>query len=113
MIDEQKIEKALSQFKDCSAIFLALGDTTRQKICMDLAAAGLEGINVADLSGKTILSRPAISHHLKVLKDAQIVEPIKKGTQIFYKLKLKDALIPIKALVDIVEEILTEDDSYD
>ncbi|MBR1537143.1 MAG: winged helix-turn-helix transcriptional regulator [Treponema sp.] len=113
MIDEQKIEKALSQFKDCSAIFLALGDTTRQKICMDLAAAGLEGINVADLSGKTILSRPAISHHLKVLKDAQIVEPIKKGTQIFYKLKLKDALIPIKALVDIVEEILTEEDSYD
>ena len=113
MIDEQKIEKALSQFKDCSAIFLALGDTTRQKLCMDLAAAGLEGINVADLSGKTILSRPAISHHLKVLKDAQIVEPIKKGTQIFYKLKLKDALIPIKALVDIVEEILTEEDSYD
>ena len=113
MIDEQKIEKALSQFKDCSAIFLALGDTTRQKLCMDLAAAGLEGIHVADLSGKTILSRPAISHHLKVLKDAQIVEPIKKGTQIFYKLKLKDALIPIKALVDIVEEILTEEDSYD
>ena len=88
MIDQKKLEQALDKFKLCSPIFLALGDETRQKICLDLAAAGLDGINVADLSAKTTLSRPAISHHLKVLKDAKIVEPIKKGTQIFYKLKI-------------------------
>lgn len=111
MIDPKNIDKALVEFKACSAIFLALGDSTRQKICLDLAAAGMEGINVADLSGKTILSRPAISHHLKVLKDAGIVEPIKKGTQIFYKLRLKDAFIPMKALMETVEEILSEEES--
>ena len=111
MINPQKLEQATEEFKECSAIFLALGDTTRQKICLDLAAAGLEGINVADLSGKTILSRPAISHHLKVLKDAKIVEPIKKGTQIFYKLRLKDSLIPMKSLIGTVEEILSEEES--
>ena len=110
MIDPKKIDQALVDFKACSKIFLALGDSTRQKICLDLAAAGTEGINVADLSGKTILSRPAISHHLKVLKDAGIVEPIKKGTQIFYRLKLKDSLVPMKKLFDTVEEILEEEE---
>ena len=110
MIEPKKIEQATEEFKECSAIFLALGDTTRQKICLDIAAAGTEGINVADLSGKTILSRPAISHHLKVLKDAEIVEPIKKGTQIFYKLRLKDAFVPMKTLMNTVEEILSEEE---
>ncbi len=109
MIDPEKIEKALQEFKVCVPIFSALGDATRQKICLDLASAGLEGINVADLSGKTILSRPAISHHLKVLKDAGIVEPIKKGTQIFYKLRLKDSFVTLKALMETVEEILNEE----
>ena len=111
MIDPEKIEKALEEFKDCVPIFSTLGDATRQKICLDLASAGLDGINVADLSGKTILSRPAISHHLKVLKDAGIVEPIKKGTQIFYKLRLKDSFVTLKALMETVEEILSEENN--
>lgn len=111
MIDPKKIEQALEEFKSCSKIFIALGDSTRQKICLDLAAASLDGINVADLSEKTILSRPAISHHLKVLKDAGIVEPIKKGTQIFYKLRLKDSFIPMKALMQTIETILSEEES--
>ena len=109
-IDQKKIEQALEKFKICSPIFIALGDTTRQKICLDLASRGLEGLNVADLAGRSILSRPAISHHLKVLKDAGIVEPIKKGTQIFYRLKLKDSLVPMKKLFDTVEEILEEEE---
>ncbi|WP_296325518.1 metalloregulator ArsR/SmtB family transcription factor [Treponema sp. UBA3813] len=111
MINPQKLLQAQEDFKKCVPIFTALGDTTRQKLCLDLAAAGVEGINVADLSGKTTLSRPAISHHLKVLKDSGIVEPIKKGTQIFYKLKLRDALVPMKTLIEAVEEILDDDKS--
>ena len=113
MIHPEKLIQAQHEFKTCVPVFTALGDTTRQKICLDLAATGLEGINVADLAGKSILSRPAISHHLKVLKDAGIIEPIKKGTQIFYRLKLKDALVPMKALIDTVEEILSEEENND
>ncbi len=109
MIDREKLVLAQQQFKGCVPIFAALGDSTRQKLCLDLAVAGTDGINVADLSGRSILSRPAISHHLKVLKDANIVEPIKKGTQIFYRLKLKDSLIPMKALIQTIEEILEEE----
>ena len=109
MIDQNVLAQAQNEFKACAPIFTALGDTTRQKLCLDLAATGFEGINVADLAGKSILSRPAVSHHLKVLKDAGIIEPIKKGTQIFYRLKLKDSFVLMKKLMDTVEEILDEE----
>ncbi len=106
MAEKQNLEDALTQFKNCSPIFIALGDATRQKILIDLAEAGTEGINVAQLSGKSILSRPAISHHLKVLKDSGIIEPVKKGTQIFYKLCLEKKLADIKVLIQMVENII-------
>ena len=108
-IDKAKLEAAQQQFNECSSLFHALGDASRQKLCLDLTEAGTDGINVAELSGRSILSRPAISHHLKVLKDAGIIEPIKRGTQIFYRLKLKDAVAPIKRLLQTIEEILTEE----
>ena len=111
MIDKEKLELARLQFKECSSLFIALGDHMRQEICLELAAAGAEGINVAQLSGKSILSRPAISHHLKVLKDCGVVEPIKKGTQIFYSLHLKENAARIRQLIDTIDEIIIEEDA--
>ena len=110
MIDHEKMEQALEEFRKCIPTFNALGDATRQKLCLDLANAGKEGINVADLAGKSILSRPAISHHLKILKDVGIIEPVKHGTQIFYRLRLKDTLTPLHALIQTLEELLEEEE---
>lgn len=109
MVDKAKIERAQKQFKDCSALFVALGDVTRQKICLDLTEAGEEGINVAQLTGKSLLSRPAISHHLKVLKDCGLVEPLKKGTQIFYRIRLKENFSVVKQLIQTLDEIFIEE----
>ena len=66
---------------------------------MDIAEAGKEGINVSNLSAKSNLSRPAISHHLKVLKDADLIKPLKVGTQIFYQLNLTDNFKTISELI--------------
>lgn len=109
MVDTEETKAAREQFKICSPIFIALGDLTRQKLCMDLAVAGKEGLNVAQLAGQSILSRPAVSHHLKVLKDNGIIEPIKKGTQIFYRLRLKENLAQVKELILMVDKILQEE----
>lgn len=42
------------------------------------------GVRVGEIAEKTNLSRPAVSHHLQILKDAGIVRVRKEGTKNFY-----------------------------
>ena len=69
---------------------------------MDIAEAGKEGINVSNLS------RPAISHHLKVLKDSGLIKPKKLGTQIFYQLNLSENFKTVSELITSMENILAK-----
>jgi len=62
--------------------FIALGDENRQKILMQLGKG--KRICVNDIADKSHLSRPAISHHLKVLKEAGILQSEKVGKEVYY-----------------------------
>ena len=42
------------------------------------------GVLVGDITKKTNLSRPAVSHHLQIMKDAGIVKVRKEGTKNYY-----------------------------
>ncbi|MBQ0052720.1 MAG: winged helix-turn-helix transcriptional regulator [Treponema sp.] len=106
MIEEKTMKRARELFENCSPVFLALGDAQRQNLVMDIAESGEEGLNVSTLASKSHLSRPAISHHLKVLKDYGLLEPVKKGTQIFYKLKIVDAVESVQLLLDEMKAII-------
>ena len=106
LIDKNEIKKTLKTFNACVPFFIAMSDEYRQQLIMDIASAGKEGINVSNLSAKSKLSRPAISHHLKVLKDAGLIQPLKVGTQIFYQLNLKDNFKTISELIKSMENIL-------
>ena len=44
------------------------------------------GSRVPDITVRTNLSRPAVSHHLQILKDAGIVKMRKEGTMTYYYL---------------------------
>jgi len=106
LIDKSEIKKTLKTFNACVPFFIAMSDEYRQKLIMDIAEAGKDGINVSNLSAKSKLSRPAISHHLKVLKDAGLIHPLKVGTQIFYQLNLKENFKTISELIKSMENIL-------
>lgn len=106
LLKDKELGQILNKFKTCAPIFIALGDEARQKLIMDIADAGNEGINVTHLSEKSHLSRPAISHHLKVLKDSGLIIPFKVGTQIFYKLMLKENLKEVEELINSIREVL-------
>lgn len=110
IIDREEIKKTLKTFNSCVPFFIAMSDEYRQKLIMDIAEAGKDGINVSNLSAKSNLSRPAISHHLKVLKDANLIKPLKIGTQIFYQLNLKDNFRTINELIKSMEAILEKID---
>src|SRR5689334_9601658 len=64
--------------------FRALADPTRVSIVNRLAAA--DECCVCDLTDAFELSQPTISHHLKVLRDAGLVEPRRRGTWAYYRL---------------------------
>jgi ArsR family transcriptional regulator, arsenate/arsenite/antimonite-responsive transcriptional repressor len=66
-----------------AAQFKALGDPTRIAIVNQLA--GQEECCVCALDGLG-LSQPTISHHLKILRDAGLVESTRRGTWAYYRL---------------------------
>jgi ArsR family transcriptional regulator, arsenate/arsenite/antimonite-responsive transcriptional repressor len=67
-----------------AARFRALSDPTRVAIVNRLAAT--EECCVCDLNAAFDLSQPTISHHLKVLRDAGLVESSRRGTWAYYRL---------------------------
>ena len=64
-------------------VWAALGDGTRRAIVLRLAARPM---SVGDLAAQLPVTRPAVSQHLKVLKDAGLVSEEAVGTRRIYRL---------------------------
>lgn len=65
-------------------IFTALADPTRRHIIEILANKGR--LTASDISDKFHVSPPAISQHLKVLREAKLVDMEKRGQQRIYSI---------------------------
>jgi ArsR family transcriptional regulator len=65
--------------------FHALSDPTRVAIVNRLTQAA--ETCVCDLTAVFALSQPTISHHLKVLREAELVESTRRGTWAYYSVK--------------------------
>jgi ArsR family transcriptional regulator, arsenate/arsenite/antimonite-responsive transcriptional repressor len=98
-ISIKQIAKTLAK---CTPLFQALGEPARQQIILMLAET--EELNVSEIAGRMALSRPSISHHLKVLRQADLVTARRDGTENFYKLTMDDALILLSRFVSEVED---------
>jgi ArsR family transcriptional regulator, arsenate/arsenite/antimonite-responsive transcriptional repressor len=64
--------------------FKALGDPTRVAIVNRLAGAG--EVCVCDLVDESELSQPTVSHHLRILREAGLVDARRRGTWAYYRL---------------------------
>lgn len=105
MTDGRELEK---QFHSCMPLFIALGDEVRLGIIEVLTRAersgNTDGLNVNEITRQTSLSRPAISHHLKILKDSGLVEIRQCGTSNYYRLTLANSTRTLMKLGALVEE---------
>jgi DNA-binding transcriptional ArsR family regulator len=63
--------------------FSALGDPYRQKILLIFEPG--EELCVNEIARLFSLSRPAVSHHLKVLRDAGLLVSEKRGKEVYYR----------------------------
>lgn len=84
--------------KEATRFLTALGDPMRLQILYVLGDQGRR--RVGDIAANFPLSRPAISHHLKVLKDAGILDSEKVGQEIYYWLERDHIVATLRALAD-------------
>lgn len=83
-LEEQILDMA-NNLKQCGPLLDAIGDPTRQHLIMGMLSVGnRNGIRVNEITKSTDLSRPAVSHHLKILKQAGVVKMRKEGTKNYY-----------------------------
>ncbi len=68
-----------------AALFKVLADPARVAILATLARASQE-VCVCDFTAGLGLNQSTVSHHLKLLKDARLVESVRRGTWVYYSL---------------------------
>ena len=82
-----------------AVLFKALGDPARVRIVNCLANAG-EPVCICDLNGPLGLAQPTVSHHMKKLVDAGLVQREQRGKWAFFSLK-RDAIETLAAVADL------------
>ena len=65
-----------------SKMFVALGDEHRQRILL-LFEAG-ERLNVGQIAEVSTLTRSTVSHHLKILREAEVLASEKIGKEVWF-----------------------------
>lgn len=98
MNEQSEVAVLANEIKSVQKVLLALGDENRQHLILEMMQMGdCCGVRVGDITKKTHLSRPAVSHHLQILKDAGIVKIRREGTKNYYyfdaDVEAMDALI--------------------
>lgn len=70
------------EWKSMSKVFTALGDEHRQRILL-LFEKG-EHLNVGQIAEVSTLARSTVSHHLKILREAEVLLSEKQGKEVYF-----------------------------
>ncbi|MFS0722452.1 ArsR/SmtB family transcription factor [Paenibacillus sp. 1P07SE] len=105
LLDKKKA--LITEIKQSTDVFKALADPVRQDILMMFMLA--KRMNVAEVVEQSSLSRPAISHHLRIMKQAGILTSVKERTEVFYNLAMGESVVAqLKTIVQLAESILED-----
>ena len=86
-----------AQWRAVAKVFVAMGDTHRQRILLTFDRG--ERLNVGQIADVSTLSRSAVSHHLKIMREAGILGSEKIGKEVWFWVQ-RDAMT--EALSDVV-----------
>jgi ArsR family transcriptional regulator len=81
-------------------MFKALGDPVRLRLVSLIASHPGGEACVCDISATIDLSQPTISHHLKVLRSAGLLESERRGSWVYYRV-ISAALQQLSAVLQI------------
>ncbi|MFE6685152.1 ArsR/SmtB family transcription factor [Streptomyces sp. NPDC057743] len=72
------------QAAELAKVFKALGDPVRLRLLSMIASRAGGEVCVCDLTPAFDLSQPTISHHLKLLRQAGLIDCERRGTWVYY-----------------------------
>lgn len=93
---EPQFNNRFDQYKKVSTYIKAISHPVRICIIMGLNRKKL--CNVTDMKCQLDLPQSTVSTHLGVLRELDIIEPVRDGTEIFYKLHDQRAVQVLKIL---------------
>jgi len=91
-----------SEWKNTSELFIALGDTHRQRILLMIKDNGR--MNILQIVANSNLSRTAVTHHLKVLKQSGALQSEKIGKAVFFWVNQQHIVSSLSAVSDFLND---------
>ena len=91
------------EWRALAKVFVALGDEHRQRILLMFDKG--ERLTVGQIAEVSTLSRPAVSHHLKILRRAGLLDEEKIGKEVF--LSVNKGLL-VGTLGDVLDFVKSE-----
>ncbi|NMN01384.1 ArsR/SmtB family transcription factor [Bifidobacterium panos] len=105
----EEVRKLEEEFKNCQKLLTAVGDENRQHLLCVMLNCPIEGARVTQIAEMTHLSRPAVSHHMQILKAAGLVKSRKEGTYVYYYLDPDDNQVTLLAsLVERMAKVMAQ-----
>lgn len=92
------------KWQGLARVFSALGDEQRQRILLMFERG--EELTIKDVFESCPLSRTAVTHHLRVLREAGVLTAEKRGKEVFLKPQPVAVIEALDRLRDYIEEEL-------
>lgn len=90
------------EWSSTSKLFVALGDEQRQRLL--LAFEPGERLNITQIVSTSTLSRTAVNHHLKVLRDAGVLGSEKTGKEVYFWIEKEHIVDALQRVLAYVKE---------
>ena len=90
------------EWRQISRAFTALGDEHRQRILLTFERG--ERLNVGQIVEVSTLSRSAVSHHLKLMREAGVLGSEKIGKEVYYWVDKRFIEEALTAVLDFIRE---------
>lgn len=87
-------------WRNIAKVYTALGDEHRQRILLTFEPG--ERLNVGQIVEVATLSRSAVSHHLKILREAGVLRSEKRGKEVYFWINKDFLLDAMETVVDYI-----------
>jgi DNA-binding transcriptional ArsR family regulator len=89
------------EWRNIAKVYSALGDEHRQRILLTFEPG--ERLNIGQVVEVSTLSRTAVSHHLRILREAGVLQSQKEGKEVYFWINKAFLIEAMQTVVDYIK----------